>query len=569
MNSLVLNDKWIKASVIGTIWAASEIVFGSFLHNLKIPFSGHILTAIGLIILISAAFLWNEKGVIWRAGLICAIMKTMSPSAVIFGPMIAIFIEAILLEISILLLGKTYLGFIIGAVLAMSWNLVQKIISYIIFYGWNIIEIYKGLVKIAETQINIHFDLLWLPIIILLLSHAIFGILAALIGIKAGKINANKSYNPENIELNKNTLQKNQTQDIKHSTTWLITDIILIICGFLVLKFTSWYVWSFVTILIASVWIMRYRRALKKISKPKFWIIFAIITMLTVFVFSRLHSDENYLINGIIAGVQMNFRAIIIVLGFSVIAVELYNPKIRAFFSKTPFKQLPIALELATESLPDFIAALPDFKSAIKSPGTVFHSVLLEADARIKEISESYKIKHRVIIITGEKNEGKTSFIKDIISLLTEHKINFGGVLSAKQLVDNNCIGYDIVDIKSDFKTPFLQQGDMLNSENNIRWSIVKQGLEFGKQSLKKSVENNDVIIIDEIGLLELQNKGWSDFLNEIKNYQEKIYILTVRKMFVDDIISKYNLGSAVIINIANSNPTLIITTIKQWQFSY
>ena len=569
MNSLVLNDKWIKASVIGTIWAASEIVFGSFLHNLKIPFSGHILTAIGLIILISAAFLWNEKGVIWRAGLICAIMKTMSPSAVIFGPMIAIFIEAILLEISILLLGKTYLGFIIGAVLAMSWNLVQKIISYIIFYGWNIIEIYKGLVKIAETQINIHFDLLWLPIIILLLSHAIFGILAALIGIKAGKINANKSYNPENIELNKNTLQNNQTQDIKHSTTWLITDIILIICGFLVLKFTSWYVWSFVTILIASVWIMRYRRALKKISKPKFWIIFAIITMLTVFVFSRLHSDENYLINGIIAGVQMNFRAIIIVLGFSVIAVELYNPKIRAFFSKTPFKQLPIALELATESLPDFIAALPDFKSAIKSPGTVFHSVLLEADARIKEISESYKIKHRVIIITGEKNEGKTSFIKDIISLLTEHKINFGGVLSAKQLVDNNCIGYDIVDIKSDFKTPFLQQGDMLNSENNIRWSIVKQGLEFGKQSLKKSVENNDVIIIDEIGLLELQNKGWSDFLNEIKNYQEKIYILTVRKMFVDDIISKYNLGSAVIINIANSNPTLIITTIKQWQFSY
>ncbi|MDY0141318.1 MAG: nucleoside-triphosphatase [Bacteroidales bacterium] len=569
MNSLVLNDKWIKASVIGTIWAASEIVFGSFLHNLKIPFSGHILTAIGLIILISAAFLWNEKGVIWRAGLICAIMKTMSPSAVIFGPMIAIFIEAILLEISILLLGKTYLGFIIGAVLAMSWNLVQKIISYIIFYGWNIIEIYKGLVKIAETQINIHFDLLWLPIIILLLSHAIFGILAALIGIKAGKINANKSYNPENIELNKNTLQKNQTQDIKHSTTWLITDIILIICGFLVLKFTSWYVWSFVTILIASVWIMRYRRALKKISKPKFWIIFAIITMLTVFVFSRLHSDENYLINGIIAGVQMNFRAIIIVLGFSVIAVELYNPKIRAFFSKTSFKQLPIALELATESLPDFIAALPDFKSAIKSPGTVFHSVLLEADARIKEISESYKIKHRVIIITGEKNEGKTSFIKDIISLLTEHKINFGGVLSAKQLVDNNCIGYDIVDIKSDFKTPFLQQGDMLNSENNIRWSIVKQGLEFGKQSLKKSVENNDVIIIDEIGLLELQNKGWSDFLNEIKNYQEKIYILTVRKMFVDDIISKYNLGSAVIINIANSNPTLIITTIKQWQFSY
>ena len=30
-----LSEKWIKASIAGTIWAASEIVLGSFLHNLK------------------------------------------------------------------------------------------------------------------------------------------------------------------------------------------------------------------------------------------------------------------------------------------------------------------------------------------------------------------------------------------------------------------------------------------------------------------------------------------------------------------------------------------------------
>jgi hypothetical protein len=45
-----LSEKWIKASIMGTIWAASEIVLGSFLHNLKVPFSGNILTAIGLVI---------------------------------------------------------------------------------------------------------------------------------------------------------------------------------------------------------------------------------------------------------------------------------------------------------------------------------------------------------------------------------------------------------------------------------------------------------------------------------------------------------------------------------------
>ena len=119
-----LSEKWIKASIAGTIWAASEIVLGSFLHNLRVPFTGNILTAIGLVILISISYTWTDKGLFWRAGLICALMKTMSPSTMIFGPMIAIFTESLLLELSVRLLGKTIPGYIIGSMLAMSWVLV-------------------------------------------------------------------------------------------------------------------------------------------------------------------------------------------------------------------------------------------------------------------------------------------------------------------------------------------------------------------------------------------------------------------------------------------------------------
>ena len=185
--SYKLSEKWIKASIIGTIWAASEIVLGSFLHNLKVPFSGNILTAIGLIILISISYTWTEKGLFWRAGLICALMKTMSPSAVIFGPMIAIFCEALLLEFSVRLLGRTIAGYLIGAMLAMSWNLFQKIANYIIFYGSNIIEVYTNLLKLAQKQLNIQTDIVWLPIIILLIIFVLFGLFAGVIGIIVGR----------------------------------------------------------------------------------------------------------------------------------------------------------------------------------------------------------------------------------------------------------------------------------------------------------------------------------------------------------------------------------------------
>ena len=129
MKKTLLSDVWLKASILGANWAASEIILGSFLHNLHIPFKGNILTTIGLILMISVAYIWKDKGLFWRTGLICALMKTMSPSAVIFGPMVAIFMEALVLEISVRLLGRNFAGFFLGSALAMSWILFQKIIK--------------------------------------------------------------------------------------------------------------------------------------------------------------------------------------------------------------------------------------------------------------------------------------------------------------------------------------------------------------------------------------------------------------------------------------------------------
>ncbi|MBE0640469.1 MAG: hypothetical protein IH599_00435, partial [Bacteroidales bacterium] len=57
-----LNQVWMKAAVLGANWAASEIILGSFLHNLHIPFKGSLLTAIGLVLLISASHKWKDKG---------------------------------------------------------------------------------------------------------------------------------------------------------------------------------------------------------------------------------------------------------------------------------------------------------------------------------------------------------------------------------------------------------------------------------------------------------------------------------------------------------------------------
>ena len=78
-----LQPIWLKAAVLGGLWASIEIIIGSFFHNLRLPFAGTILAANATILMVAFYQMWPEKGLIWRAGLIAALMKSISPSAII------------------------------------------------------------------------------------------------------------------------------------------------------------------------------------------------------------------------------------------------------------------------------------------------------------------------------------------------------------------------------------------------------------------------------------------------------------------------------------------------------
>jgi len=548
-----LSEKWIKASIMGTIWAASEIVLGSFLHNLKVPFSGNILTAIGLIILISISYTWTEKGLFWRAGLICALMKTMSPSAVIFGPMIAIFSESVLLELFVRLLGRTIAGYAVGAMFAMSWNLFQKIANYIILYGSNIAEVYSNLLKMAQKQMNIQTDLVWLPIIILLIIFALFGLFSAAIGILVGRKMLRQPVTDFTSIRNKTVkeIPNNRGQKFSYSVSWLFINITLIIGSFIIMNTTSWIIWSLAITGIIIMWSLRYKRALRQLSKPKFWIFFVLITLITAFVFAKIRTGENVLQQGLLAGLQMNFRAAVIIVGFSVLGTELYNPAVRNFFLRTSYKNLPLALELSAKSLPSFIANIPDFRSLIKNPVSIFYHVISQADRRLVEIKKGNVLSRKIFIVSGAVGEGKTTYAKKLIAFLRQNNIKVGGILSERVMTHSRTTGYDVVNIENGEKEAFLRVDEKSGYETIGRFTICPKGLAMGNLVLRSvNISEYGIIIIDEIGLLELGDKGWADSLNYLLEGSIDNILINVRDSFVNKVISKWDLMDAITFNI-------------------
>ena len=553
-NQPQLSEKWIKASILGTVWASSEIVLGSFLHNLRIPFSGNILTAIALVILISASYKWKENGLFWRAGVICALLKTMSPSAVIFGPMVAIIAEALLLEFSVRLFGRTILGFVLGSILAMSWVLFQKIANFIIFYGYNIVELYESLMQYAEKELSLKFDAVWMPILLLLAVYAIFGVFSAIIGIRTGrKLNSNSHEDFVPISKQKtDRSNRNSKEEFNYSIAWLVLDVLFIVGTLLLLNFLPFFMWACLVIIVVTLWAFRYKRALRQLVRPKFWIFFIVITMFTAFVFTKVQSSSNSVMDGLLIGLEMNFRAIILIMGFSVLGNELYNPRIRNFFMKSYFKQLPLAMELSLESLPGMVSSIPDFKTLVKNPVSVIYQVMSQAENRLNEITSEKSSMQRVFILTGAVGEGKTSQVQKIISKLQDRMINVGGIYSPRIMENEKTIGYDIVNIQTNVRMPFLRILENEDLQRIGKYCIQPDGLEAGLSSIKKSrTDKAEVIIIDEVGRLELRDKGWAPEIEQLLNKPESSILMAVRKDFVEDLIQKWKIENYVVSNIS------------------
>ncbi len=556
-----LSDKWIKASILGTIWASSEIVLGSFLHNLRVPFSGNVLTAIGIIILISASYKWKESGLFWRAGVICALLKTLSPSAVIFGPFVAILSEAFLLELSVRMLGRTIPGLILGSILAMSWNLFYKIFKLILFYGNNIIDLYTNLMQYAEQQLGLQFDAVWTPLGLLLFIQILFGLVSALIGISTGGETVNdktpfrNKYQTENIE---NSFKQSH---FHHSISWLIINVVLMIGSLVLIGRINFGIWIVLEISIAIIWALRYKRALRQLVRPRIWIYFVVITMITAFVFTRLQSDSKTITDALLIGVEMNLRAIIMIMGFSVLGTELYNPKIRDYFARSYFKQLPVALQLSLESLPMMIANTPDLKVIIKNPTLFVHHIMSFADSRLNEIKAKENFKQKVFIITGEVGGGKTGCIKNIIANFQQENISVSGIYSSRIVENDITIGYDIINISTNESTKFLRREGDLTQQKIGRFYIFNEGLDAGNNAIKNS--DSQIIIIDEIGKLELTEKGWFGAIEQIIENSDSHLILVVRNESVNQIIEKFEIKYEPVLNISNENCKTILEIIS------
>jgi nucleoside-triphosphatase len=131
--------------------------------------------------------------------------------------------------------------------------------------------------------------------------------------------------------------------------------------------------------------------------------------------------------------------------------------------------------------------------------------------------------------ITGLPSAGKTFALKKVIEMLEGEGHRVGGMITEPMMRKSRRIGFYVMDWLTKEKKVFAHK-DYSSRINVGRYGVDLKVLEdIGVNALKRATSASDIIIIDEVGKMEVES---SPFIDAVKGALEsdKPLILTLHK---------------------------------------
>ncbi len=134
------------------------------------------------------------------------------------------------------------------------------------------------------------------------------------------------------------------------------------------------------------------------------------------------------------------------------------------------------------------------------------------------------------ILITGPPRCGKSTLISKLFEFYSKKNFKIKGFLTPEVREKGKRIGFDIEEISSDIRIPLARIGDYKSKYKLGKYSVFIDEFENVISNLEKyNLEQVDLIIIDEIGKMELFSKKFQNFIINIFQGESNI-IATIGK---------------------------------------
>ena len=178
----------VYVGVFGALWGVVEMTFGSLLHALNVPFSGAVLTGIGMTIALIGRLFVPKRGSVLLIGLVSAFLKMFSLGSIVVNPMIGIVTEALLAEIALSALGRPRrLSFLAAAMLALLWTFAQPFFTSGILGGQGLATVLGWTLQKGAKALGMLPSAVAAVLALLIGIHLLIGAVAGLLAWDAGR----------------------------------------------------------------------------------------------------------------------------------------------------------------------------------------------------------------------------------------------------------------------------------------------------------------------------------------------------------------------------------------------
>lgn len=139
-----------------------------------------------------------------------------------------------------------------------------------------------------------------------------------------------------------------------------------------------------------------------------------------------------------------------------------------------------------------------------------------------------------VILLFGPVGAGKTTVLASLVHKWRASGRKVAGILAHRMLEDGELAGYDLEIIGKEEQLPLARMG-WTERERVGHFGFCETALAQGRQALRESAAA-EVIVVDEIGPLELKGKGWAKEVAELLQESNAVLILVVRQALHDHV---------------------------------
>jgi nucleoside-triphosphatase THEP1 len=157
---------------------------------------------------------------------------------------------------------------------------------------------------------------------------------------------------------------------------------------------------------------------------------------------------------------------------------------------------------------------------------------------------------NKVFVITGSQGSGKTTSLIKLTKHLKDEGLSVGGIIAHGFWNNNERTGFELENIQTGEKIILCQTNPAKGWAKFRRFYFNPEGFDFGNKVLDPAnLDKTEIIVIDEVGPLELEDKGWAQAIKSLLKTTGKPVIFVVRESLTKDIIKHFKIENSIIID--------------------